>query len=61
MNEFVSEYEDQIARFVDAIAWGLIADQAFQEACAEVGLDPARHYDSPLLALAAATAGGAKQ
>ncbi len=52
----MSEHEEQAERFLDAMILGAIADEAFKEACEDIGLDPAKHYDSPLLAIATARA-----
>lgn len=49
-------YEDQALRFIDALALGIAADEEFAIACRGLGLDPGAKYDSPMLALVAASA-----
>lgn len=52
----IDDYQDQAMRFIDAISLGIAADEEFARACEELGLDPGAHYDSPLLAIVAASA-----
>ena len=48
------EFEDQdLIRFVEAVAYGEMADQRFEEECRRRGLRPNDCMDAPLMNLAA--------
>lgn len=56
MNDTADLRAQDAQRFVDAVSFGMFADQLFIEACRSHGLHPARCYDeSPLLSLATAS------
>lgn len=45
--------DDHVMRYVDAVAYGALADHIFREECLRRGLRPEQCYDAPLIWMAA--------
>lgn len=51
----------EVARFVDAVTLGVLADLIFRDCCHEAGIDPTTVAGSPLEIVALASVNGPKQ